>query len=230
MAGDPDDGQHILQVELTPPATPSSRPLVSILVVLAALATLLVVNGRSSAGGERTLRTTDPSPYVDASTLVTFDPSRSPTIPSATALDPMRTTVVPPVATSTSTTAVAVVSPPVLSPDPTATAVPVAPVDSASTMPPAPPPAGAGDGGDGGVSRSIPDEASVSTAPLVVSPWADKTAITSAGYVATDVGCAAGTSASALDAFFRDRVGPAIGFDYQHVYACLLYTSDAADE
>ena len=217
MAGDPDDGQHILQVELTPPVTPSSRPLVSILTVFAALATLLVVNGRSSAGGERSLRSTDPTPYVDASPLVTFDPSRSPTIADTTALDPVRTTVAPPVATSTSTTAVAVVSPPVLSPDPTATAAPAAPSDPATTVPP--PPAGEGEGGDGGVSRSIPDAASVSTAPLVVSPWADKTAITSAGYVATDVGCAAGTSAAALDAFFRDRVGPAIGFDYQHVYA-----------
>ncbi len=44
------------------------------------------------------------------------------------------------------------------------------------------------------------------------------TTVTPAGQVATDVGCAAGTSAAALDAFFRERVGPVIGHDYQHVY------------
>ena len=43
------------------------------------------------------------------------------------------------------------------------------------------------------------------------------TTVTSAGHVATEVGCAAGTSAAALDAFFRERVGPVIGHDYQHV-------------
>ena len=31
-------------------------------------------------------------------------------------------------------------------------------------------------------------------------------------------GCAGGTSASALDAFFRPRIGPVVGHDYQHVY------------
>ena len=41
---------------------------------------------------------------------------------------------------------------------------------------------------------------------------------TSGGYLATDVGCADGTSAAALDAFFRERIGPVLGHDYQHVY------------
>ncbi|MET0144371.1 MAG: hypothetical protein ABW328_06250, partial [Ilumatobacteraceae bacterium] len=41
---------------------------------------------------------------------------------------------------------------------------------------------------------------------------------TAAGHVATDVGCADGTSARALDAFFAARIGPVIGLDYQHVY------------
>ena len=36
--------------------------------------------------------------------------------------------------------------------------------------------------------------------------------------MATDLGCASGTSATALDAFFRERVGPVLGLDYQHVY------------
>ena len=44
------------------------------------------------------------------------------------------------------------------------------------------------------------------------------TTVTSAGHLATDVGCAEGTSAAALDAFFRERIGPVLGLDYQHVY------------
>ena len=56
-------------------------------------------------------------------------------------------------------------------------------------------------------------------APEVPRPaWADSTRTTGAGYVATDVGCAGGTDAGSLDAFFADRVGPMIGSDYQHVY------------
>ena len=67
------------------------------------------------------------------------------------------------------------------------------------------------------VSRPIPAE-TVNAAAPVVSPWADRSRVTAAGYVATDVGCASGTSAGALDAFFNDRIGPVIGHDYQHVY------------
>jgi hypothetical protein len=74
-----------------------------------------------------------------------------------------------------------------------------------------------------GVSRDVPvvtaPPADVASAPPVPGPWAAVTRSTPAGYVATDVGCAAGTSAGALDAFFRERVGPMIGGDYQHVYA-----------
>ena len=42
--------------------------------------------------------------------------------------------------------------------------------------------------------------------------------MTASGHLATDAGCAAGTSAAALDEFFRARIGPVIGHDYQHVY------------
>jgi hypothetical protein len=101
--------------------------------------------------------------------------------------------------------------------DPTVTAIPTdtgAPVTVTG-----PPTVDGGDSSDdGSVSRVIPDAAPETPPAAVVSPWADKTSITGAGYVATDVGCASGTSASSLDAFFRDRVGPAIGLDYQHVY------------
>ncbi len=49
-------------------------------------------------------------------------------------------------------------------------------------------------------------------------PWAASTGFSEAGYVSVDVGCAAGTDAAALDAFFAQRVGPVLGWDYQHVY------------
>ena len=224
VAGDPDDGQHSVQVELEPPALASARPLANIAIVLAVLAMLLVVHGRSSAGGERTLRTTDPS-YIDTSPVVTTDPTQLPAVVDAAALDPLRTVMAAPhltSTTSTSTTEVEAVSPPIVSTeptatiDPTATAVPAPPTETAAPAPVVD--AGSG-GGSEGVSRAIPDAAPPEDAALVVSPWADKTSITGAGYVATDVGCASGTSAASLDAFFRDRVGPAIGFDYQHVYA-----------
>ena len=218
-AGDPDDGQQSVQVELEPPAVASARPLVNLSIVAAVLALLVIVNGRSSASGDRTLRTTDPTTYVDSGPLVTTDPT--PRVASATALDPLRQAAnAVPAATSTSTSTLEIVSPPVVSADPTATvdpaatAVAVAPAES--TAPPVPIDDGAG--GDG-VSRAIPEAAPPAAAAPVVSPWADKTTMTGAGYVATEVGCATGTSASALDAFFRERVGPAIGLDYQHVYA-----------
>lgn len=82
--------------------------------------------------------------------------------------------------------------------------------------------AASGDGdtpptGDG-ITREIP--AVQSEAPAELSgPWSGVTSTTAAGYVATQVGCASGTSAGALDAFFRERVGPLLGEDYQHVYA-----------
>jgi hypothetical protein len=49
-------------------------------------------------------------------------------------------------------------------------------------------------------------------------PWAASTRVTPAGLVATDVGCAASREAGALEAFFSQRVGPVLGWDYQHVY------------
>ncbi len=69
------------------------------------------------------------------------------------------------------------------------------------------------------VPRPVPPEVPAQTPSTGAdSPWAESTQTTPAGYVATAVGCASGTSAGALDAFFRDRIGPVIGHDYQHVY------------
>ncbi len=70
------------------------------------------------------------------------------------------------------------------------------------------------------LARPIPSALPASPPPPDVPkpPWADSTRTTSAGYVSTDVGCAGGTDAGSLDAFFASRVGPVIGTDYQHVY------------
>ena len=56
--------------------------------------------------------------------------------------------------------------------------------------------------------------------PVTVAPppWAASTRLTDAGHVATDVGCTEDLSAESLDLFFSKRVGPVIGWDYQHVY------------
>lgn len=75
---------------------------------------------------------------------------------------------------------------------------------------PAPPPI---------VARPIPEATPNEPPPAgPPPPWAGSTTRTDAGYLATDAGCAAGTSAPALDAFFRERMGPVVGLDYQHVY------------
>ncbi|NKB40828.1 MAG: hypothetical protein GKR86_07230, partial [Ilumatobacter sp.] len=50
------------------------------------------------------------------------------------------------------------------------------------------------------------------------APWADSVFETSGGHLSTDVGCARDLSAVGLDEFFAERVGPVIGWDYQHVY------------
>lgn len=56
--------------------------------------------------------------------------------------------------------------------------------------------------------------------PVTVTPpaWAASTRVTEAGQVATDVGCADDLSAASLDVFLSKRVGPVLGWDYQHVY------------
>jgi hypothetical protein len=75
---------------------------------------------------------------------------------------------------------------------------------------PAPPPV------DGPAPRPVPPARPESPPPA--PPTAYRTTVTPAGHIATDVGCAQGTSAAALDAFFRARIGPVLGVDYQHVY------------
>ena len=68
------------------------------------------------------------------------------------------------------------------------------------------------------VPRPIPNSQVTPDPAAVAPPWAASTRTTSAGFVATDVGCADGTGAEALDELFAGRMGPVIGLDYQHVY------------
>jgi len=71
------------------------------------------------------------------------------------------------------------------------------------------------------VARPIPAEPTDSTPPSTTAPppWAASTRTTPGGYVGTDVGCVTELSAPVLDKFFADRLGPLLGWDYQHVYA-----------
>jgi hypothetical protein len=69
--------------------------------------------------------------------------------------------------------------------------------------------------------RSVPPDPPANEPPPITvapPPWAASTHITAAGHVATDVGCAENTSAAELDLFLSTRVGPVLGWDYQHVY------------
>ena len=64
--------------------------------------------------------------------------------------------------------------------------------------------------------RAVPNVAPAASAQA--PSWASSRRTTDAGYIATDVGCADSTSAADLDEFFRARMGPVLGHDYQHVY------------
>ena len=69
------------------------------------------------------------------------------------------------------------------------------------------------------VARPVPQAQPTETLPPAPPPpWAAGRTTTSAGYVSTPVGCAAGLDATSLDLFFAERRGPVMGWDYQHVY------------
>lgn len=68
------------------------------------------------------------------------------------------------------------------------------------------------------VARPAPVEQPPPPPETPKAPWADSVFTTAGGHLSTDVGCAWDTSAAGLDAFFADRVGPVLGWDYQHVY------------
>ena len=54
--------------------------------------------------------------------------------------------------------------------------------------------------------------------PAPLPSWALTRTVTVAGHVSTDLGCADGLDAGSLDRFFAQRLGPVLGWDYQHVY------------
>ena len=68
------------------------------------------------------------------------------------------------------------------------------------------------------VARPIPAGPPPTAPDAPPAPWAGSVVTTAGGHVSTEVGCAANLSASGLDEFFAGRVGPVIGWDYQHVY------------
>lgn len=173
-------------------------------VVLAALllgATLLITQGgaTSSVGTHATRLVGDGGQVPDpGGTPVPYEPGATADAPTT---QPSRSTTTRP--GSVATTVPAEPGGPVDTSTPAATTVVV------TTVPPAPE--------SDGSTREVPEVQS--DAPTeVTGPWDAVTATTAAGYVTTQLGCASGTSAGALDAFFRERVGPVLGEDYQHVY------------
>jgi hypothetical protein len=66
------------------------------------------------------------------------------------------------------------------------------------------------------VSRTIPTAPVEPPPSAPPPPWAASVTTTAAGYTSTSIGCASGTGAGAIDAFFAARVGPLMGADYQH--------------
>ena len=204
------------------PATGSARATANLIIAFVLLGVLIAANGTWSAASEVRHRLrlvtdyTGPQDVLTATSIGNAVP-RPPDTP--TAIDPSikpSTELAAELARPTSnlTAVVPVVTDTTVDPGEPASlpGTASAPVVSASSHGTAPP-----DQGSAGVSRPVPKPVAASAAP-VVSPWADSSRITDGGYLATDLGCASGTSAAALDAFFRDRLGPVIGMDYQHVY------------
>lgn len=72
----------------------------------------------------------------------------------------------------------------------------------------------------GVVARPIPEDPDDAVPPTTLAPppWAASTRITAGGHVGVEVGCVRDGSVQALDEFLAARVGPVLGWDYQHVY------------
>lgn len=69
------------------------------------------------------------------------------------------------------------------------------------------------------VARPVPVDPPPPPPEAPPPPWAASTHTTSAGLISTGVGCADDLSAAGLDRFFAQRIGPVLGWDYQHVTA-----------
>ena len=69
------------------------------------------------------------------------------------------------------------------------------------------------------VARPVPAAAPADAPPAgPPPPWALTRTVTAGGHVSTDLGCADGIDAGSLDRFFAQRLGPVLGWDYQHIY------------
>ncbi len=215
VTDDVDENPLSVRVEIDGPPGRVPRPYTGLMVAVSVLAFAVVVHGTWSraAPDQPVLRVTTnagPSPAVDP------PPAELPTVSA-----PVETTTTTSPSPSTTTTIASSTTTSVESVTATSTTIVPATAGPAGTVASPEPTVGGGDGGNDDavlVGRPIPDPVAP-PAVAVTSPWADVSRVTAAGYVATDVGCAAGTSAGALDAFFRERIGPVIGLDYQHVYA-----------
>ena len=207
----PDRDDHVVELVTTGEGTPARdspsrrRLAVAVLVTVGVVLASYASDRRSGADNADAVRTTSAgpgrpgersAPPADESTAravrrggLRADIDVAPTTP----------TTVPTVGTGESVATS-------LAPQP----APPAPSPPPPPQPSAPPPAV--------VARPVPGPGPVSPAPAGPAPWWTSRT-TAGGYLGTDVGCASGTSPTALDAFFRDRMGPVIGHDYQHVHA-----------
>ena len=214
----PDAGPHVVpEGPHVPPEGPSDDPVAHdgpgrrrLLVASAlALALALVVGVVVALSGDSGSDTLAPG-VVTTTPRTTADPAREADV-DATA----------PVTLPTATTSVA--RPTTTDPSSTTTAAPAEAIDDVDDP----------TGGDGGPPATAPeqdeDAPSVVARPIPVDPpppppsapappWAMSRVTTPGGHLSTGVGCAADGSPAALDAFFAARVGPVLGWDYQHVY------------
>ncbi|MEO1056711.1 MAG: hypothetical protein AAFY28_07335 [Actinomycetota bacterium] len=174
----------------------------------AALVTVTIVAAATAVASDppRSIESADADVRVASSTRAgSADASTAASTAATTTIaqrEPATTSRSVPSATSTSTPpAEAVVDEPAIEPTSAADA-PVPDVDNPAV-----------------VARPAPPDAPPPPPPdAPPPPWAASTGFSEAGYVSVDVGCATGTDGAALDAFFAQRVGPVLGWDYQHVY------------
>lgn len=163
-------------------------------VTLTATAVVAVQSGSTTdiavEASEAVLHPAPPESSVAPSETTTTTTTAAATTTNALAPDPRPRAATTP-ATEAPTTTVAPTPPEVDADDPAVVARPL-PTDDADTPPPPP--------------------------TLVPPPWAASTRQMLSGHVGVDVGCVPDLSARSLDLFLADRIGPVLGWDYQHVY------------
>ena len=164
-------------------------------VAAAALAMVVVLLAAVAA-----IRGNDDQPDVDAALRVTASTTSSPVVgDSPFVVDDAVPTLLPRSPTTSVDTSSTTEVGPVVAPTPTAP-----PQDAEAPAV---------------VARPVPAAAPAEAPPVApVPPWALTRTVTAGGHVSTDLGCADGLDAGSLDRFFAQRLGPVLGWDYQHVY------------